>query len=343
MNQTLISICIPVYNGEKHLNECLNSIINQTYRNLEILIVDDCSSDTTIDICKIFQGNDKRIKIICNEKNIGLVNNWNKCIELSNGEWIKFVFQDDYLLPDCIEKLFSVTEDSTELVVCKRSFLLEKNADEKTINYYENEVVTLKKLGVPDIITRVLPEQISVMAVNNICLNFIGEPTSILFRKSVTEKIGLFNVQLTQICDLEFCLRIGTNYGLTYHPEALTMFRIHSSSTTSINIRTKEFVLSHIEPILLVRQLLFDPCYIRFRDYLNWFKRIKLRNYFIVRTYEAYETAMHQGKDSDEMNLIREKSILFPEIEKVKYSKITSRLFLIIVRFRRKIRLILAG
>ncbi len=82
-------MCTSVCNGEKYLEQCLNSAINQTYKNIEILLVDDASTDTTWSIAKNYAANDKRIKLHRNDTNIGLVANFNKCLELANGEWIK--------------------------------------------------------------------------------------------------------------------------------------------------------------------------------------------------------------------------------------------------------------
>ena len=95
MNSPLVSICIPTYNGEKYLKECLDSCIDQTFKSYEIIICDDCSSDGTIKIIEEYAKIFPQIILFQNDGNLGLVGNWNRCIHHSNGEWIKFVFQDD--------------------------------------------------------------------------------------------------------------------------------------------------------------------------------------------------------------------------------------------------------
>src|SRR3990170_405399 len=85
-----VSVCIPTYNGGKYIRECIESILVQTYTDFEILIVDDKSFDETIEIAEEFARGDKRIRIVRNRQNLGLVKNWNKCVELAEGEWIKF-------------------------------------------------------------------------------------------------------------------------------------------------------------------------------------------------------------------------------------------------------------
>src|SRR5450631_1193388 len=101
----VISVCVPTYNGSKYLGNCLDSILSQTFNDFEVLIVDDLSSDNTFDIAMAYAERDKRFKLFQNTVNLGLVGNWNQCVELAGGEWIKFVFQDDVLAPECIEKL----------------------------------------------------------------------------------------------------------------------------------------------------------------------------------------------------------------------------------------------
>lgn len=93
-----VSICIPTYNGARYLEACLDSVLSQTYKNIEILVVDDGSTDATLKILGRYVASDQRIRlvrnvVVSNEHNLGLVGNWNHCIELSQDEWIKFVYR----------------------------------------------------------------------------------------------------------------------------------------------------------------------------------------------------------------------------------------------------------
>ena len=100
-----VSVCIPTYNGALYLQECMESILGQTFVGIEILAVDDRSSDKTRAILDSFAKRDARVRILSNARNLGLVGNWNRCIELAQGEWIKFVFQDDWIAPECLERM----------------------------------------------------------------------------------------------------------------------------------------------------------------------------------------------------------------------------------------------
>ena len=144
----MISVIINVYNGEKYIKKCLDSIINQTYKNLEILIINDASTDKTLDICKKY--NDKRIKIINNKTNLGLSLSRNIGIENSNGEYLYFVDSDDFIKKDTIEYLYNLCkENNVSISTCSSQDIY--NYDYKVKNKTEiikivSDVGILKKL-----------------------------------------------------------------------------------------------------------------------------------------------------------------------------------------------------
>src|SRR5262252_5126206 len=121
-----VSVCIPTYNGARYIHECIESVRIQTYKNMEIIVVDDQSEDETPLIVEEYARRDSRIRLFVNEVNLGLAPNWNRCVELSTGEWIKFVLQDDLIESECIEKMIDDCSGSRPLCVCRRRFLFEK-------------------------------------------------------------------------------------------------------------------------------------------------------------------------------------------------------------------------
>jgi glycosyltransferase involved in cell wall biosynthesis len=102
--QQLVSILIPTFNREKVIRKTILSACNQTYKNIEIIIVDNCSIDNTWRIIKNLANKDARIKCYRNKENIGPVRNWLKCVELSNGQYGKILWSDDLISQDFIEK-----------------------------------------------------------------------------------------------------------------------------------------------------------------------------------------------------------------------------------------------
>lgn len=129
-----ISIIIPIYNVEEYLSECLDSVVNQTYKNLEIICVNDCSTDNSLKILKNYARQDLRIRIIEHEKNKGLGPARNTGIDNANGDYIFFLDSDDYVKNDVIEKLYDkITETKSDLVFSQtEAFTFLK--DEETIN-----------------------------------------------------------------------------------------------------------------------------------------------------------------------------------------------------------------
>jgi len=103
MNNKLVSVVMCTYNGEKYLKEQLESILHQTYKNLEIIIVDDCSTDTTISIIKQYMKIDDRISFFQNQDNLGFLKNFEKALPLSNGSYIALADQDDIWKENKIE------------------------------------------------------------------------------------------------------------------------------------------------------------------------------------------------------------------------------------------------
>ncbi|MEH7321092.1 glycosyltransferase family 2 protein, partial [Priestia megaterium] len=108
MNPT-VSVIIPTYNVEAYIKETIQSVLNQTYQNFEIIIVDDCSTDGTVNVIKQFQ--DTRINLFLNEKNSGPSYSRNKAINLAKGEWIAILDSDDWWDRARLEKMIQMGQD----------------------------------------------------------------------------------------------------------------------------------------------------------------------------------------------------------------------------------------
>ena len=114
-----ISVIIPIYNMQDYLNDCLNSVIASSYKNIEILCVNDCSTDKSIDILQEYQKKDERIRIITHEQNKGLGGARNSGIEAATGEYIVFVDSDDVISDNMIEELYDyINQTQADLVFC---------------------------------------------------------------------------------------------------------------------------------------------------------------------------------------------------------------------------------
>lgn len=229
--QPLVSICIPVYNGAPFLKDCLISAMEQTYNNIEIILVDDCSTDQSLHIAQEILKEFPRKIIFKNETNIGLVANWSKCIELAGGDWIKFLFQDDIMHIECVEKMiFQAIQNKSDFVLCKRSFIFEQGVNKKIIEYYEHKLVKPENIfpDKPNISVADFESKIAHLLHEN----FIGEPVCWLFHKGLYEAVGGFNKGLKIYPDYEFGLRIILNHQFTFINETLIQFRVHTAATS---------------------------------------------------------------------------------------------------------------
>lgn len=136
-NNPLISIIVPVYNTAKYLQKCLDSIINQTYSNLEIICVNDGSTDNSLEILQTYAKKDRRIQIIT-QKNQGLSSARNQGLKHASGQYLTFIDSDDEVKPDFIEKLLTPYQKNPEttLTVCGflRKFIKTKKTETMFLN-----------------------------------------------------------------------------------------------------------------------------------------------------------------------------------------------------------------
>lgn len=113
-----VSIGLPVYNGEKYLEDSLTSMLSQSFTDFELIISDNASTDGTKDICKHFAQNDHRIRYYRNDKNLGAAWNFNRVFELSRGEYFKWAAHDDLCLKDYLQKCVTVLDQDKSIILC---------------------------------------------------------------------------------------------------------------------------------------------------------------------------------------------------------------------------------
>jgi glycosyltransferase involved in cell wall biosynthesis len=225
-----VSVIIPVYKAEKYIEHTLRSVLNQSYQNLEILVIDDESPDRSVEICQQFS--DSRIRII-HQKNRGLAGARNTGIRHAQGEYLAFLDADDLWLADKIEKHIAHLESSPNLGV---SFSPSAFIDENSNPWGLYQISKLRDITPLDLF----------------CRTPIGNGSAAVFRREVFESIKFFDTlygstedfyfdeNFRESEDVECWLRIAiqTTWEMEGIPQALTLYRVNSSSL-SANLHKK--------------------------------------------------------------------------------------------------------
>lgn len=292
---TTVSVLIPTFNGIAFIEACLQAVVTQSYRDLEILVVDDGSTDSTVGVASKFAHRDSRVRVFANEANLGLVANWARCIELARGEWIKFAFQDDLLEPLCIETLLEEAERSgCPFVFCRRRYHFADGTPGSVRQFYVDHArLTEERFPARGWVP---PETLAqmVLAAPTLESNFIGEPIAVLFKKSLIRQFGGFNPLLSVSCDSEFWQRIGVNVGVAHVWAELATFRVHERATTSAHLRDKAFRMNVLDPVVVLHEQVFHPAFGPLRRIAQQEGK-NLEAIFREKAIWAFNTARHRA------------------------------------------------
>ncbi len=251
----LISVIVPIYNSEKYLNRCVTSILNQTYENLEILLINDGSKDSSLDICYSFKNKDKRIKVI-NKENEGVSLTRNVGIKNSTGKYLMFVDSDDYLHNAYIEEMYTyLRENKLDMVISSMTFVDENYDFLRTYSYKSENVI----LNFNDITESI----IKTSYFNSVCKIIVSS-------KIVKENKMTFNKELKFGEDLLFSynlLQTVQNFGYLdfpgYYYLQNSSSATHKNSMEVVNkyIADNKYVYNiirqHIQDDVLINNKLF--------------------------------------------------------------------------------------
>lgn len=204
LNNKKISIIIPVYNGEKFLNRCLDSIIKQTYSDFEIIIVNDGSIDKTQNIIEEYSKKDSRIVII-NKENSGVSDSRNIGIEKATGDYVTFVDADDWLEINTLEKINELLEKQYEVV--RYNYFKNYSNNSQKINKYDIKISD-KKLNNSEIIEQILPKILNGEIPAYVWL--------LVIKKNIIDKVEKFNTNLAMMEDTIFYINLITHIDNMY-------------------------------------------------------------------------------------------------------------------------------
>lgn len=248
----MVSVCIPVYNGEKYIGDAIRSVLLQGYPNMEILIQDNASTDKTWRLVRSLAQQYPQLSLERNETNVGMAPNWNMVINRASGDYIMLLSADDLLGPDFLTACFSVFQDPRVEVVTTNHFLLKK------------EIETKRKVPVAGGIYKNFAGR--VLLLNPFSINFS------LFRRDTIERLkrerNLFRESFFT-CDYDLWIRVAlSGIGVHYIEQPLGAYRVHetnlSRQVVRMNRQAALTVLSH-------KKALKNVCNIAYRTTLARF------------------------------------------------------------------------
>lgn len=216
----LVSICIPTYNAATSIMDTLQCVINQTYKNIEIIICDNCSTDNTVEL--IHELSDSRINLSINNENLGMVGNFNMVLSKANGTYVKLLCADDIIISDCIEKevnVFLSHPDKNIVMVTAEKYVINSQGETLFTKRFPG------KEGIYDGI-KVLRKSFRFGT------NIFGEPGAVLFLNDAIKKAGDIEIpeKLTYVVDLQLYTQILKQGKLYVLKEFLFYFRLTPTS-----------------------------------------------------------------------------------------------------------------
>ncbi len=222
-----VSICIPVHNGECFLRQAVESVAQQTYPDFEIIIVDNASADGTVRLAAEMAGGNSKIRLYKNESNLGLVKNFNACLNQARGNYVKFLCADDLLLPSCLERMVRTLDDHPAIsLVSGGRLIVDENGKKIGVQHYSQT-------------EQLLPGKEAI----NRCLfgaNYIGEPTATMFRREAA--LRGFREEFSHLMDMEMWFHLLEQGELASLPDPLCAIRQHSGQMTVQNIKSGALV-----------------------------------------------------------------------------------------------------
>lgn len=230
MNKPLISVAMATYNGEKFLRKQLDSIFNQDYPNIELIVCDDCSTDGTVAILKEYENKHSNMKVIVNEENIGYIKNFEKVFSLCNGEYISISDQDDIWRPDKISLLYKEIENH-DVIFSKEGSIDEKDKELPIPKHTQQRFEFSKNFE--------YNLQYFIRIFNT---NLIAGCTS-LIKTSFIKKIIPFPEYFTY--DHWICINAFINHNLKFIDKTTLYHRKHSNNVSIKRITTLNEIISY--------------------------------------------------------------------------------------------------
>ncbi len=314
----LVSVLTPVYNGEPYLEACIQSVLRQTYTNFEYVIVNNCSTDNSLNIARKYAEKDNRIRIFSNSEFLLAIANFNHAARKISPDsvYCKIIHSDDLMFDNCIEKMVTLAESNVSVGIVG-SYVLQGNKVVGNGLSYPQTVFTGRELCQRSLNIRSAPGRIYVF----------GSPSSLLIKSDlIRNREPLYNDKYRMCIDQELCYYLLQQQDFGFIHEILTYSRVHHQSvTTSINENNREI----IEELMLMQD--YGPVYFEEKEHKKRFEQS------VDRLYKFLSASIFQRKDKefwkfqkkglDKLNIRFNRVKLFVGALEVLVNKIVRRLF----------------
>jgi glycosyltransferase involved in cell wall biosynthesis len=297
-----VSVCIPIYNGSTYIAEAIESVLSQTYNDFRLIVCDNCSTDNTEEIVRSFR--DPRLTYVRNSKNLGLVGNSNRCLDLSDGEYVCILHHDDVMMPNNIECKVRLLDEHPEVgFVHSNIILIDPQGEVIAWNIWNEDsrrdYIEVGLTGFHRFLAY-LPFGSNI---------FIG---AVLARRACYERLGGFNPELPHCSDNEMWMRMLLFYDVACIGTPLVKYRVHPTSASS---NWGDYTsINYLKEHYLAATMIFS----KYKDYIPQSDSLK-QQISLAFAEQALKWACKNFNDGDfaaGRNFMKEAKKMCPQIRK---------------------------
>lgn len=276
-DEILLTISIPTFNSSAHIKETLESLSNQTYKNFYLRVVDNCSTDNTVEIIEEFRDKFKFFELIVNDENLGWAGNCNKCVLLTKTKYLAIYHSDDVYEEDIVDESIRFMRENPQ-VGGLSTLGVQFDGQKILTDFVYPESFRKKKLNIlsfDDIYTQLLVDGCNFL----ICPSF-------MFKTKVLAETGVFEPQtFGAASDVALCLKVATHSGFGLISKKLIKYRVHVGQTSETQHRKSPQIHTLVKVLKFYKKYRSQASetdyyrYLAFRLFVSLVKRLNLNKY----------------------------------------------------------------
>lgn len=262
--QPLVSVVTPFYNTDAFLEECIESVLAQSYENFEYILVDNCSTDRSMEIAKCYAERDPRIRVLQNRTFLRQAENYNQALQAISDEsvYCKVVQADDWLYPDCLSEMVKIADANPSVGIVGAYTLMDFGSQS-------------------DVYLTGLPHPSTLVRGRDLCRRFLlegtfvtGSPTATLFRSEIVRSRNPFYDRRSVVWDVDVCFDVLQSWDFGFVHQVLTCTRRSNDSLMSV---TKHFHLMTLTEVIAIRK--YGPILLDTEEYARRRRQLESKYY----------------------------------------------------------------